>query len=127
MLPVRTAMPLDKVFGFVLAYCSWVRMLILGLRADSTHRMTVVAEEVFPAPPGGAEEEVVRAARAVRVRRTRPVGAVGANIEVVVPAIAGGREENLTATRTCYLHAVDTIDSGPLSAAMFNQLPLLVM
>ena len=67
---------------------------MLGLRADSTHRLTVVTVVVVPVPVVGVEVKVVRVVGVVRVLRTRPVVAVGASVvEVVVPAIASGREE----------------------------------
>lgn len=43
---------------------------VLGLRANSTHRLTVVAVVPIPVPIAGVEVEVVRVVGVVRILRT---------------------------------------------------------
>ena len=65
------------------------------LRANSSYRLTVVAVVVVPVPVAGIEVHVVRVVVVVRVERTGPVITVTARVvEVVVPAVASGREED---------------------------------
>lgn len=67
---------------------------MLGLRADCTDRLTVVAVVVVPVPVGGVEVEVVRVVGVVRILRTRPVVAVGTDVvELIVPTIPTSRKE----------------------------------
>ena len=96
-----------------------VRMLILGLRANGAHRVTVEASVVDKIPVIIVEVEAVRMAVVARILRTRPVAAdVTCAVEVIIPAIAGGREENLTAARTRHKDTIDPIDSCPLFGAI---------
>lgn len=68
---------------------------ILRLRADGAYRESVAAVVVVPIPVVRIEVEVVRVVLVVRVERRRPVVAVLALVvEVVVPAVAGGRQED---------------------------------
>lgn len=67
----------------------------MGLWANGAHRETVVAVVAVPVPVVRTEVEVVRAVLVARVERRRPVEAVLAlAAEVVVPAAAGGRQED---------------------------------
>ena len=71
-------------------------MLILGLRADGAHGVTVVAAVAVPRPTARRAEEAARAVVVVRVERGRPVVAVRTGIvEVTIPAIARSWEEKL--------------------------------
>ena len=76
-------------------HCPTLPSASAELRANSSYRLTVVAVVVVPVPVAGIEVHVVRVVVVVRVERTRPVVAVTARVvEVVIPAVASGREED---------------------------------
>lgn len=73
---------------------------MLNPRADRANREPVVTVVVVPrVDVVRVEVEIPRVVRVVLVERTRPVVAVVAHVvEICIPAVARGREENRNAT-----------------------------
>lgn len=76
-------------------HCSTLPSASAELRADGSHRLSVVAVVVVPIPIVRIEVHVVRVVVVVRVERTGPIVAVRARVvELAIPAVASGRKEN---------------------------------
>ena len=101
-------------------------MLILGLRADGAHGVTVAAAVVAPIPTARIEEEAVRAVVVVRVERGRPVVAARTSIvEATIPATARSWEEKLTSVISSHKDTINSILESKSSGAIIHEFFLL--